>query len=116
MTSSFPVADLKGNIFRRTIYSPSLIVIASIVAKVWRGVEDSLPPPSLAQSEKKQKSPVKIGLMTIQSWKQYFFYINLQTFASDQLLSLISFVLVCLLKCFNLQFIIISFFFISQTG
>ena len=31
------VADLKENLSVRNIYPPSLIVIASIVAKLWRG-------------------------------------------------------------------------------
>ena len=37
MTSSFPVVDLKGNILGLTIYSPSLIIIAFIPAKLSKG-------------------------------------------------------------------------------
>ena len=35
MTSSLPVMDLKGNIFRHAIYTLSLIVVALILAKLW---------------------------------------------------------------------------------
>ena len=37
MTLSLPVPDLKGNVFRRTIYSPSLTVIDLMLTKLWRG-------------------------------------------------------------------------------
>ena len=37
MTSSLLVADLKGNIVGRTVYSPGLIVVAFIVTKLWSG-------------------------------------------------------------------------------
>lgn len=37
MTSSFSVVDLKGNILGLTIYPPSLIIIAFIPAKLWKG-------------------------------------------------------------------------------
>ena len=35
MTSRLPVVNLRGNIFGRTIYPPSLIVIAYVLAKVF---------------------------------------------------------------------------------
>ena len=44
MTSSLSVVDLKGNYFGRSIYPPSLIVIACILAKLWGwGVESARP-------------------------------------------------------------------------
>ena len=57
MTSSLPVADLKGNIFRHTIYPPSLIVIAFIVAKLWRGERIPPPPHWPGPKKKKQEKP-----------------------------------------------------------
>ena len=50
MTSSPSIADLKGNIFGRTIYPSSLIIIASIVAKLWRVGEGT---DSVRKDEKK---------------------------------------------------------------
>ena len=49
---SLLVADVKENILGRTIYHPSLIDIATIVAKLWRAVggEETSPP----QTEKAQ--------------------------------------------------------------
>ena len=60
MTSSPSVADLKGNIFGRIIYPPSLIVIASIDAKLWRrgkggGILPPPPPPSRSEKTKRKK-------------------------------------------------------------
>ena len=46
------VADLKGNLSVRNIYPPSLIVIATIVAKSWRGVGGD-PHPSGPKMKKK---------------------------------------------------------------
>ena len=37
MTSSPNVADVKGDMFRRTIYPPSLVVIAFIFSELRRG-------------------------------------------------------------------------------
>ena len=47
MTLSLLGADLKGNILGRTVYSPGLIVVAFIVAKLWSGGKESpqYPPP-----------------------------------------------------------------------
>ena len=58
MTSSLSVADLEGNIFGRIIYPPSLIVIASIDAKLWRrgkGGRNPPPPPQPVRKDKKKK-------------------------------------------------------------
>ena len=46
MTSSVFVMEVKGNLFRRFIYPPSLVVIAFIVSKLRSGVESGpLPGP-----------------------------------------------------------------------
>ena len=56
MTSSPSFADLKGNIFGHTISPPSLIIIASIVAKLWKGGgEGWILPPLLGPKRQKQK-------------------------------------------------------------
>ena len=47
------VADLKGNLSVRNIYPPSLIVIASIVAKLWRGGGGGGPHPAGPKMKKK---------------------------------------------------------------
>ena len=59
MTSSPSIADLKGNISGRTIYPPSLIIVASIVANLWR-VEQGAD--SVRKDEKTKKKKKKPGL------------------------------------------------------
>ena len=49
MTSSLAVVDLKGKIFGRTIYPPSLVVIAFILA------ESALPSPLPCHRRQKKK-------------------------------------------------------------
>ena len=44
MMSSLCDADLKGDIFGRTIYPPSLTVMAFILAKLWREGEGTISP------------------------------------------------------------------------
>ena len=36
MTSSPPDADIRGDIFRRAIYPPNLVVIGFIFSELWR--------------------------------------------------------------------------------
>ena len=47
--------DLKGNISGRTIYLPSFIVIAFILAKLWRGGESPPPPHPGSKGQKEAK-------------------------------------------------------------
>ena len=45
MTSSLVIADLRENIFGRTIYTQSIIVKALTVSAFWRGRNAAQPPP-----------------------------------------------------------------------
>ena len=52
MTSSLRDGDFKGYIFGRTIYRPSLTVIAYILAKLWG--DGTISPPPRPQKTKKK--------------------------------------------------------------
>ena len=57
-------ADVKGDIFRRTIYPPTLVVIAFILSELRRGggLGESPPPPAVVEDPKKPgQSRVKQG-------------------------------------------------------
>lgn len=70
MTSSLVVADLKGDIFRRTFYPPSLTVTAFIFAKLWRwdgGIRPSPPPP--APEEKRKPGLAMVTILQQSTYK-----------------------------------------------
>lgn len=61
MTSSLPVADLKGNIFRRHIHPPNVIVIALMLSELSGETESPLPaspPPPTPPSKEDEKNSV----------------------------------------------------------
>ena len=76
MTSSYRVSYVKRNIFRRTIYPPSFVVVASIILEKLRGAESVHPPSPHSPIGKDQKSPVWIGLIQALTitvvWNEYF--------------------------------------------
>ena len=61
MTLSPHDADVKGDILRRTIYTPSVVVVAFIFSELRRGGGMPTPPPPSPVVED-QKSPVYVTL------------------------------------------------------
>ena len=56
VTSSPYDTDVKEDIFRLTIYPPSLVVIAFIFSELRRGWGRNLPPPPVVEDQKKARS------------------------------------------------------------
>jgi len=56
MTSPAYVADLNGNLFRSTIYPPSVVVIALIFSELRRGAESAPHSPPIPEDPKKAQS------------------------------------------------------------
>ena len=59
MTSSLLVADLKGNLFGKSIYLPSIIAMALLVLEIWKGWgEAPLGHTHIRRKKQNKKKPV----------------------------------------------------------